>query len=404
MNPLSSRNPSQRLRIIVTGYVVRLPLAGNVWCYLQYVLGLARLGHDVYFVEESGNSPYCCYDIDNNVSGTDPSSGARFTQRAFERFGLGDHWAYWDEHAGEWLGSCAGSIEEICRSADVLLRMPAMTDSLKPWLEEIPVRVLIDHDPVFTQVRNLTDPAAKRDSDQYTAYLSFGENIVRGTAHVPDDGYAWGATRPPVVLEAWPVTPGRAEGSFSTVLKWEAYSAVEFDDVSYGMKSVSFEPFRKLPTRVDARLELAVGGGDTPARELQGLGWSIRDPMRLSSSLSSYQDYLQTSKAEFSIAKQGYVISRSGWLSERTGNYLASGRPVLVQDTGFTDWLDCGEGMLAFASPEEAAAGIEEITAHYDRHCTAAREVAEAIFDSRKILPKLLDDAYRLSESASGSA
>ncbi|NNC86879.1 MAG: glycosyltransferase family 1 protein [Akkermansiaceae bacterium] len=399
MTPLSSKNPSQRLRIIVTGYVVRLPLAGNVWCYLQYVLGLARLGHDVYFVEESGDSPYCCYDSDRNTSGTDPSCGARFTQRAFERFGLGDRWAYWDEHAGEWLGPRAGSIEKICRSADVLLRMPAMTDSLKPWLEEIPVRALIDHDPVFTQVRNLTDPGARRDSDQYTAYLSFGENIVRGTARVPDDGYAWGATRPPVVLDAWPVTPGRVDASFSTVLKWEAYRAVEFDGTSYGMKSASFAPFQELPGRVDAKLELAMGGGGAPTADLRRLGWSIRDPTELSSSLSSYQDYLQESKAEFSIAKEGYVRSRSGWLSERTGNYLACGRPALVQDTGFRDWLECGEGILAFSSPEEAAAGVEEITANYDRHCAAAREVAEAVFDSGKVLPRLLEDAFRLSGS-----
>ena len=397
MIPLSSRNPSQRLRIIVTGYVVRLPLAGNVWCYLQYVLGLARLGHDVYFVEESGDSPYCCYDIDRNTSGTDPSSGVRFTQRAFERFGLGDRWAYRDEHAGEWLGPCAESIEKICRSADLLLRMPAMTDSLKPWLEEIPVRVLIDHDPVFTQVRNLTDPDAKRDSDQYTAYFSFGENITRGTARVPDDGYPWAATRPPVVLDAWPATPGRPGGNFSTILKWEAYSAVQFDGVSYGMKSASFEPFRELPQRVDVGLELAMGGGGAPIKDLLRLGWSIRDPMELSSSLPAYQAYLQQSMAEFSIAKHGYVVSRSGWLSERTGNYLACGRPVLVQDTGFTEWLDCREGMLAFVTPEDAAAGIEEITANYDRHCAAAREMAATVFDSAKVLTQLIDDAYRLS-------
>lgn len=398
----TTRESSSRLRIIVTGYVVRLPLAGNVWCYLQYVVGLARLGHDVYFVEESGDSHFCCYDIDRNISGTDPSSGARFTQRAFERFGLGDRWAYWDAHTQSWVGPCGDRIVEICNSADLLLRMPAMTDSLQPWFENIPVRALIDHDPVFTQVRHLTDQNAKRDADQYTAYLSFGENIARGTASVPDDGYDWGATRPPVVLEAWPATPAPVDGKFTTVLKWEAYSAIEHEAICYGMKAASFAPFQDLPTRVGARLELAVGGDRTPIKQLTEWGWSIRNPMDLSSSLEAYQDYLQSSKAEFSIAKQGYVISRSGWLSERTGNYLASGRPALVQDTGFTEWLECGSGILSFGTPDEAEVGIEEINARYAHHSRAAREVAEAVFDSRKVLPRLIEDAYRLSRSKDG--
>lgn len=402
MTTSSSRDSSGRLRIIVTGYVVRLPLAGNVWCYLQYVVGLARLGHDVYFVEESGDSPFCCYDADRNVSGTDPSSGARFTQRAFERFGLGDRWAYWDAHTQSWLGPCGSRIVEICESADLLLRMPAMADSLQPWLENIPVRVLIDHDPVFTQLRHLKDHNANRDAERYTAHLSFGENIARGTASVPDDGFEWGATRPPVVLDAWPVTPAPEGGKFTTVLKWEAYSSEEHDAIRYGMKAASFTPFQDLPNRVEASMELAVGGDGTPIRQLMSWGWSICDPTELSSSLEAYQHYLQSSKAEFSVAKQGYVISKSGWLSERTGNYLASGRPALVQDTGFTDWLECGSGILSFGTPDEAAAGIEEISARYEHHSTAAREVAEAIFDSRKVLPQLIEDAYRLSGPPAG--
>ena len=200
------KHNSERLRIIVTGYVIRLPLAGNVWCYLQYVLGLHKLGHEVYFVEESGGSPYCCYDLENNSSGTDPKSGLQFIERSFKRFGLEDRWAYWDEHSQSWFGPQGDGILEICKTADMLLRMPAMTDSLKPWFETIPHRVLIDHDPVYTQVRHLTDKKAKADADCYTAYFSFGECIERGTASVPADGYLWKATRPPVVLDAWEFT------------------------------------------------------------------------------------------------------------------------------------------------------------------------------------------------------
>ena len=200
-------------------------------------------------------------------------------------------------------------------------------------------------------------------------------------------------------MRSWPATPGPPDGAFTTILKWEAYQAVEYRGVRYGMKSASFAPYQDLPERVGAELELATGGPNTPTNELRRHGWSVCNPVHLSSTMENYQDYIRGSKGEFSIAKEGYVISRSGWMSERTGNYLASGRPALVQDTGFTEWLDCGEGLLAFSTQDEAAAGIEEIAARYEAHCRAAREVAEALYGSDKLLTKLIEDAASLTRS-----
>lgn len=384
----------ERLRIVVTGYVIRLPLAGNMWCYLQYVAGLAELGHDVFFIEESGSSEFCCYDLDTNASGTDPRSGFRSIDRALKRFRLEEKWAYWDEHSGEWLGPCASKIPEIIGSADLLLRMPAMADSLQEWFRSIPVRTLIDHDPVFTQVRHLQNTKAMEDAMGYNAYFSFGENLGHGTAAIPDDGIVWQSTRPPVVLDEWRVGDARPSGAFSTILKWEAYARVEHEGISYGMKSQSFEAFQDLPGKTQQVLELAVGGDKTPKRLLEDGGWVIRDPVGLSATLESYQDYIHASKGELSIAKHGYVISRSGWLSERTGNYLAAGKPAIVQDTGLAERLGCEAGLLFFSTEAEALAAIEEVSGNYAKHCRIAREVAEWLFDSRKILDKLINEAF----------
>jgi hypothetical protein len=242
------------------------------------------------------------------------------------------------------------------------------------------------------------------DAKNYTAYVSFGENICRGTSSVPDDGFNWQATRPPIVLSAWQVTPGRAEGKYSTVMKWESYDGGEFAGVQYKMKSDAFLPYMDLPQKTDVKLELVASGGSTPTSKLSNYGWSLQDPLKITKDLWTYQHYIAESKAEFSVAKHGYVVSHSGWLSDRSGAYLASGRPVLVQETGFSDWLETGAGLLAFSSPDEALAGLEEINSHYKFHCKAAREISEEYFDARKILTRLIELSFQSQEASQADA
>jgi hypothetical protein len=170
------------------------------------------------------------------------------------------------------------------------------------------------------------------------------------------------------------------------------------------MKSTSFEPYLDLPNRAGPVLELAVGGPTTPRALLAEKGWGLRDPLELTSDPWTYQRYIGQSKAEFSVAKHGYVVSRSGWFSERSAAYLASGRPVLIQDTGFSDWLETGSGVIPFNTPDEVLAGIEEVTRRYTLHCKAARAVAQEYFDANKVLPSLIECAMnspRVSSSAS---
>jgi hypothetical protein len=378
------------LRIVVLGYMVRGPLGGMVWSNLHFLMGLARLGHDVYFVEDSDDYP-SCYDPIKGYTDTDPTYGLKFARETFDRIGFGTRWAYYDAHTSTWSGPSAERILEICHSADLLLNL-CEVNPLRPWLLEIPRRALIDEDPAFTQIRHLTEPRQRELAAQHTAFISFGENIAGGQSQIPDDGFPWQATRQPVVLDALLLTPGNAHGKFTTVMQWESYPGREYNGQHYGMKSESFQSYLDLPVRAGSIFELAVGG-ETAHAILSGKGWSVRDPLVVTRDPWSYEGFLRESKAEFSVAKHGYVVSRSGWFSERSAAYLASGRPVVVQETGFSDWLPVGAGVVPFSSPEEALAGIEEINSRYQHHCQAAREIAVEFFDARKVLPRLLEKA-----------
>jgi hypothetical protein len=390
-----------RLRIVVLGYIVRGPLGGLAWHHLQYVMGLAGLGHDVYFLEDSDDYP-SCYTPPRDTIDTDPSYGLEFARQAFDRVGLGDRWVYYDAHTLRWLGPCANRILAVCATADLLLNLSGV-NPLRPWLGEVAVRALIDTDPAFTQIRHLTDPVARQLALQHTVFFSFGTNIGQSQCEVPQDGFPWQGTRQPIVLDAWPVTPGPPRGKFTTVMQWDSYQARTYNGRRYGMKSASFAEYMDLPRRAGPVFELAVGSPTTPREELLGKGWAVRNPLDPTRDPWTYQHYIRQSKAEFSVAKHGYVVSRSGWFSERSACYLASGRPVVTQETGFSDWLEAGSGVIPFSTPEQAHAGIEEVNSHYDLHCRAARAVAEEYFDARKVLPQLIECAMDWSPAPSGA-
>jgi hypothetical protein len=385
------------VRVLVLGYMVRGPLGGVAWHHLQYVLGLERLGHDVYFLEDSDDFE-SCYDPVQGETIADPSFGIAFTQAAFTRAGLSECWAYYDAHTQTWLGPCAGRALELCRTADVCLNVSGV-NPLRDWLLDVPVRVLIDTDPAFTQIRHLSDAAAMEAALRHNAFFSFGENIASGDCSIPDDGLTWQATRQPVVLDAWPVTQGPPDGNFSTIMQWESYPERLYDGRLYGMKSRSFPPYMDLPTKVGARFELALGSDSAPRDRLREFGWLVRDPYEVSTDPWVYQRFIQQAKAEFSVAKQGYVTTKCGWFSDRSTSYLASGRPVITQETGFSRWLKAERGLIPFRSPDEAVAAVERVRQDYERHCRSAREVVEEHFDARNVLPSLLDRAVAAARS-----
>jgi hypothetical protein len=208
---------------------------------------------------------------------------------------------------------------------------------------------------------------------------------------MPTAGARWIATRQPIVLDLWPVTPGDRCAPFTTVMNWSPLGDRCHEGRTYGQKEREFEPFFSLPREIGVAMEVAVKVPKEVRRRLVAGGWRIVDPVAITRDPRRYQEYLRASKAEFSVAKHGYVTTRCGWFSDRSAGYLASGRPVVVQDTGFSDWLETGAGVLAFKTPDEAKAGIDEIDRRYDYHRRAAREIIKEYFDAPKVLTRMIE-------------
>ena len=407
------------LRIIVTGLIAQHPTLGGVtWDYLQYVLGLAELGCDVFYFEDSGEWPY---NLDGGPTGDDwvardPKTTVEPLAELFERFGLADRWAFrFPLDKGEWFGLPDGRREEVLKSADLLLNVSGTLEHPERY-RTVRRMAYIDSDPGFTQVKlalEQKDFCARVNA--HDVHFTFGEAL---SSAVPRTGHTWRPTRQPIVLSEWPVIEESGE-DFTTVMSWTSYKPLVIEGKRYGQKDVEFEKFLELPSAVaPTKLEVAMGRLHhvtwetqernlplrattlvqahpdwTPGDLLEEMGWSVVDPRFGCGDLDSYRRYIQHSKAEWSVAKNGYVRDRTGWFSCRSACYLAAGRPVVIQDTGFSDVIPTGEGVLAFSNLCEAVNAIREVNGNYVRHARAAREIAEEYFDARKVLTRLIEDA-----------
>jgi len=389
------------LRIIVTGLIAQYPLGGVTWDYIQYALGLAQLGHEVYYIEDTGLWPY-----NPNEGGT--AKGCEFNVRylsdLMDRYGMADRWAYCFPWEMQWFGLPERERMKVITAADVLINVSGVLRN--PWdYRGIKTLVYIDSDPVFTQVKLARGQDDFRKLvDAHDVHFSFGEAL---SEQVPDTGHCWRPTRQPVVLSEWK-TGSPYRDVFTTIMNWTSYKPVEFKGKTYGQKDIEFQRFLDLPAAVaPTTLELAINEGKTrrtPRSLLEHKGWRVVDPARVCPDLDSYRHYIQTSKAEWSVAKNGYVVGQPGWFSCRSACYLAAGRPVIVQDTGFSRVLPTGEGLLVFSTPMEASEAIRSVEAGYSRHTEAARAIAEGYFDSRTVLSKLIDDAFSATPTTSGES
>ena len=380
---------NSHLKIVVLGYIVRGPYGGLVWHHLQYVLGLKKSGHEVLFLEDSDEYAGCSNPFSAELT-TDPSYGLQFIENVFDHFDIKNNWAYYDWHTNRWHGLSSGKVLSFCNSADIVLNISAI-NPLREWWSKIPARVLIDTDPVFTQIRHLTNTSDTKTASHHTAFFSFGENFGKPGCTIPDDGFPWKATRQPVFLEAWKIAKPDPNTKWTTVMQWDSYKEKMFANDVFGMKSLSFKEFENLPQIIPTEnFELAIGSASAPVEKLKNGGWEVISSLIPTKTAWSYQNYIQHSKGEWSVAKHGYVVSNSGWFSERSVSYLASGKPVVVQDTGFSDFIATGKGLLSFSSVEEIMNSIEEINGNYLQHCKWAREIAEEYFNERKVLQSLL--------------
>jgi hypothetical protein len=380
-----------KLRIAVGVYVVRGPMGGLSWHYLQYVLGLARLGHDVIAVEDSGDHEWCCYDPTLGTNDTNAAYGLDYARKAYARLDLNERWAYFDAHGEGWCGPAAEHMPAFLRDVDLFINVSGAT-AMRPWYEEIPHRALIDTDPGFRQIRHLTESADRALAERHTAFFTFGERFGRDGCTVPRDGFRWQPTRQPVVLDAWPTTQMPAAGAFTTIMRWDSYAVRRYESLELGMKSHSFAPYQGLPSLSTATMEMAVGA-PYPDAELAAQGWRLQDPHQVAPDPWALQEYIANSLGEFTVAKHGYVTTRSGWFSERSAGYLASGRPVITQETGFGELLPTGRGLHAFHDLDTALAAIDAVLSDPQGQGSAAREIAEQHFDSDRILADLVQRA-----------
>jgi hypothetical protein len=379
------------VNIILAGIIGRYPYAGVTWCSLMYLLGLRQLGHNVWYLEDTGE---CNIDPVANTISKEPTYALRLIDDSLRPFGLGDSWCYID-YTGRYYGHDRAEWLRVCRDADLYINLSGGSWFWRDEYARIPHSAFIDSDPGFTQLSIARGAPWWTGSETSTVgeffarfgtLFTFGRNIGTPACDVPTGDLMWHHTWQPVCMDQWQPTAVPPRDWFTTVMTWQIES---FTDIG-GNKDRELIRFLDLPRRSPAPFELAVNG---PREFLRSHGWRCIDAFDVSANLDAYRNYLQTSRGEFSVAKHTYVRTNSGWFSDRTECYLASGRPAIVQDTGFSAHVPCGEGLFAFRDPQGALDAIANMQADYARHSKTARDIAAAHFAAEVVLPPLLETA-----------
>jgi hypothetical protein len=397
---------SSRLRILVSGMMAGVPgHGGATWAVLQYVLGLQQLGHDVCFVEpvdplggeqasapegESGPEAW-------NARTSHPfrPETLSYFQEVVTRFGLQDRAALLNRATRETAGIPYPELLRFARGADLLLNLSGLLRE-PDLMDSIPLRVYVDLDPAFTQLWREVE-GIDMGFDGHDRFVTVGLSLGESECPIPTCGLQWIPTLQPVVLSEWPRGERIRFDGLTTVANWRGYGSVETQGVLYGQKAHSLRRFLALPQRAPESFILALGISDGDRKDrsaLEGRGWWLLDPLEVAATPHLYRDFIRGSWAEFGIAKTGYTESRSGWFSDRSACYLAAGRPVLAQETGFSRYLPVGRGLLAFETEEDVIAGVQSLRGEYDLHAAAARELAEDHFASDRVLRRLLQVIY----------
>jgi hypothetical protein len=385
---------SRSRRLVVLGTVASAPYAGMAWMHMQFVVGLLRLGHDAYYLETTSAWPF---DPERNACVDDSAYATSYLARVAAGFGIGERWAYRRSYGDKaWLGPVGGRGADLLAHADAVLNIAGATRLAE---EGLPVERLVyvgtdpgAHDLGFAN----GDEAVRTLIGEHHDCVTYGENIGTPRSPIPALPRLRAFTRQPVLLDMWsgPAVPRNA---FTTVGNWRQ----DHRDVVYGgetylwSKHHEFLKFIELPRHCRNRLELATGlVGLTPEEGtlLTSRGWHLVDAHAFTRDPWSYRDYVVRSRGEFTVAKDLNVRLRSGWFSERSACYLAAGRPVITQSTGFEDVLPTGEGLFAFRDMDDILGAMAAIAADYERHSAAARRIAEECFRAETVLARLLAD------------
>jgi hypothetical protein len=383
----------KRGKIIVLHLVGQMPLAGIAWQAMHYLLGLEQLGYEAWYVEDSGANPY---DPRANSVAMECAYNVSYLGRMMDRHGFGQRWAYWDAVHDTYHGLSRERVHALYAEANGLINLCGAT-SLRDEHLACPVRIMIDTDPVYQQLRYAqADPGARAYLDAHTHFFTYGENLGAEDCPVPLCGVPWRPTRPPVDPDLW-FERSDVPPCFTTIASWDNHGKnIEADGVTYlWSKHINFLRFLDLPQRRPKTcFQLAMLPLDATVRqEVEQAGWGLVDPRPISADMTSYQAFILGSRGEFTVAKDIYVRPNSGWFSDRSVCYLAAGRPVVTMRTGFSKFYPVGRGLFEFSNDEEALAGIDAIAADYAEHSHAARELAREYFAADRVLGRLLAEA-----------
>jgi hypothetical protein len=381
----------QPLTIVVGGYIVAYPLGGMTWHHLNYLLGLHELGHEVWFLEDSGSYSYP-YNPVTWQSSADSTYGREYLERTFARYGFPKRYCYYSQFEDAHYGLSKSELNDLLKRADLLLCVSGVT----PMREDRPRprrTAVIDTDPVFTQLRMMHDAELLGYYRQFDATATFGRLIGTPDSTLPTHDFNWIGTNQPIALRHWPMTATQSK-AFTTIGKWEHTTDrhLEYDGRRYlSSKGVEWMKMLDLPRRVPWKMSMGMQAmPPATASEFSDHGWNLVDAEKSTLSCEAFGDFIRDSAGEFTVAKEIYTGLPSGWFSDRSSAYLASGRPVVTQASGFDRWLPTGEGLFSFSTMNEAADALNKIAGDYPSHAAVARKIAENHFDSKKVLAELL--------------
>jgi hypothetical protein len=381
-----------RLQLIFAGSLAQRPgNGGHTWVFLQYLLGFKRLGWQVLFLDEL--RPEMCVDARGRPSSLDDSVNLAYFCDVMRRFGLGESFALFYNKGERIVGLPGDEVRKRVEQSALFINVMGYF-AHEDIVSLARRRVFLDIDPGFGQMwRELGLCDVFRGHD---AFVTIGENIGKPGCAIPTCGLKWITTRQPVVLDSWPAQQATATGEVTSVASWRGpFGPIEYHGKTYGLRVHEFRKFARLPVLTGRPFRIALDIHPEEKKDLALLAdnrWLLVEPALAAGDPWKYQAFIQGSAAEFMVAKNMYVEAQSGWFSDRSVCYLASGRPVLAQDTGIRGLYRTGQGLLLFSTLDEAVAGVEDIFGNYSRHCRAAREIAVEYFDSDKMLPKLLEE------------
>ena len=383
-----------RGRIIVSGALANKHRhGGEAWVRLSWVLGFLALGWDVHFIEQIASGT--CVDANGMAASFAESANLAHFRKVIAEFGIADRATLVCDDGAEIFGAEKSALADFADDTDLLVNISGHL-TFPSVFERVKRRAYVDIDPGFTQFWHAAGNKGAR-LDGHDCFFTIGANIGAPDCPIPTCGIEWRKTRPPVLLDQWPCADAGAFDRFTTVASWRgAFGPVQVGGTTFGQKVHEFRKFIGLPRRTGRHFAIALDIHPAEEKDIAALrenGWRLDDPQRAAGTPSAFREYILHSSAEFSVAQEIYAQTNSGWFSDRTAHYLASGRPALVQETGFSRNIPCGEGLLAFRTFDEAVAGAGAIAGNFEAHCRAARSLAENIFDSGKVLRQFLGES-----------